>query len=411
MIVQRAYVYRLEPTPEQEQFLSQVAGACRALYNLALEQRMKWGRPGRPIRLAAQSRELTELRKEIDWMADAPVQALQSTLMDLDRAFENYFSGRSDHPKFRRKGDGDGFRLRDKNRIGFKRVNRRKGALRIQKIGWVKLSGWRPLGGELRNVTIKQRRGKWYASVMWRSEIPDPPRRELPPVGIDCGVTVFATTSGGVKRRSPRTLKTIEVKITVARGKLARRTYGSFNWKKQKRKVSSLIAKYNNIRNDFLHKLSLDFAKSHGMVAIERLQIRSMLRSNSSSSLNKAVLAQGWGIFRDYLSYKVPALGGELVEVPPNFTSQKCSECGFVSRESRVSQASFRCVSCGHKAHADTNAAINILRAGLARRACGSNHSGGRKQEPSDHQTIRLMTEPRGRTRGEANRETRNCLL
>ena len=377
MLLQRAYVYRLEPTAQQETFLAQTAGACRALYNLALEQRSLYWRPGRGITLKSQSHELTELRDQVDWLKAAPVHALQSALKDLDSALRNFFAGRASYPRFKRqgKGDGDGFHLKDKAYLGFKRLNRNKGAVRLPKIGWVKLRGVRRLGGELRNVTITRRAGHGYAAIAWQAEVADPTPSALPPVGIDRGVAILAACSTGATYVAPPFFKRIEKKLAHASRKLARQVKGCANWGKTKARIARLHVKAANARRDFLHQTSLDMAKSHGAVAIEKLQVRNMSRSAkgtveapgrnvaAKASLNRSILDKGWSMFATLLRYKLGDRGGELTEVPPQYTSQTCAECGSINKEGRKSQSELVCVACGHSANADVNAARNILQA------------------------------------------------
>jgi putative transposase len=375
MLLKRAYVYRLEPTLEQETFLAQTAGACRALYNLALEQRSLYWRPGRKITLMSQSHELTALRDDLEWMRAAPVHSLQSALKDLNRAFENFFAGRAAYPRFKRKGDGDGFHLKDKAYLGFKRLNRNKGAVRLPKIGWVKLRGWRALGGALRNVTISRRAGHWYAAVAWQAEVDDPASSLQPPVGVDRGVAIFAALSTGQTYTAPRFFGRVETKLANTQRKLARQMKGSANWRKTKARIARLHLRAANARRDFLHKVSLDIAKNHGVVAIEKLQVKNMSRSAKGTAeapgrnvaakagLNRSILDKGWSMFATLLRYKLGDRGGELIELPPQYTSQTCAECGSINKESRKSQSEFACVECGHSANADVNAARNILQA------------------------------------------------
>src|SRR5690625_1787899 len=113
MELNRANVYRLYPTNEQSEKLARIAGACRFVYNLALEQRRDWWRPGRRLNFAQQCQELTHLRKEVDWLAECPVHALQSALRDLESAYRNWWAGRAAPPKFRRKWKNDSFREPD----------------------------------------------------------------------------------------------------------------------------------------------------------------------------------------------------------------------------------------------------------------------------------------------------------
>ena len=75
------------------------------------------------------------------------------------------------------------------------------------------------------------------------------------------------------------------------------------------------------------------------------------------SGLNRAILAQGWGLLVRRLQEKAP---GRVEKIKPHFTSQRCSACGHVDPESRESQARFVCTACGFAGHADVNAARNI---------------------------------------------------
>jgi transposase len=83
---------------------------------------------------------------------------------------------------------------------------------------------------------------------------------------------------------------------------------------------------------------------------------------SQKSGLNRAILAMGWGMFAARLEYK---MGGRVEYVPAEYTSQRCSDCKYVDRENRESQAVFLCLSCGYSCNADVNAARNIA-AGLA---------------------------------------------
>lgn len=375
MLLQRATTFRLEPTEAQANAFAQWVGACRFVYNLALEQRCNWYRPGRRFSYNQQQGELTALRAEVDWLRAVPVHALQMSIRALDSAFQRFFAGLGCYPKPRRKGERDSFTLPDPAYLGFKRLNRNRGAVKIPKMGWVKLIGWRPLGGELRSITISRKAGHWYVSIAWRADIANPARSTLPPVGIDRGIAVFAALSNGMKIAPLNAFKRIEGRLAKAQRRLARKTKFSANWIKQKAKITKLHSHAANARKDFLHKLSTEIAKSHGVVKIEKLQVRSMSASAAGtvekpgrnvaqkSGLNRSILDQGWSMFATMLRYKLAERGGELVEVPAAYTSQTCSCCGTVDEESRKDQATFECSHCGHADNADINAARNILQA------------------------------------------------
>ena len=374
MLLQRANLYRLDPTPEQAAAFVQWAGVCRFVYNIALEQRSTWGR-AHHLSYNQQQREITQLRAEADWIRAVPVHALQMSVRALDQAFRRFFCGLGGFPTPRRKGVNDSFALPDPSYLDIKRLNRKRGAIKIPKLGWVKLLGYRPLGGELRSITISHKAGQWYVSVAWNCDMPDPASSSLSMIGIDRGVKVFAALSDGTNIEPINAFKTIQDKLAKAQRKLARKKKFSSNWRKQQAKIGRLHRKAANARKDFLHKHSTEIAKSHGVVKVEKLQVGNMTRSakgtaekpgrnvRQKAGLNRSILDQGWGMFGIMLRYKLAERGGQLIEVPAAYTSQTCSECGHVDAASRVSQAAFVCTGCGHAANADTNAARNISQA------------------------------------------------
>jgi putative transposase len=374
MIIHRANKYELEPTPEQAIAFAQWAGACRFVYNIGLEQRRDYGRKHR-LTYSTQQSELTALRAEYDWLRAVPIHALQMSVRALDTAFQRFFTGLGGFPTPHKKGLKDSFTLPDPSYLGFRRFNKNHGAVKVPKVGWVKLRGYRPLGGELRSVTIARKAGKWFASIAWRKEIADPAPRNLPGVGIDRGVAVFAALSTGQMIAPLNSFRCIEDKLAKLQRRLARKTKFSANWKKLAGKIARLHSKAANARKDFLHKHSTEIAKSHGLIKIEKLLVKNMSASASGtvespgskiaqkSGLNKSILDQGWSMFATMLRYKAEERGGALQEVPAAYTSQGCSACGVIHKDNRKSQTLFECVACGFTANADHNAAINIFQA------------------------------------------------
>jgi putative transposase len=374
VIDRKEALFRLYPTAEQRSSMAQFAGACRFVYNLALEQRRDWYRPGRHFNYAGQCREITLLRSEVDWLKAAPSQALQQSLKDLERAYKNWWAGRAGAPSPRRKGVHDSFRFPDPKQIEFERTGRSSGRIKLPKLGWVRLRGWRSLPGQLCNVTISLRAGQWYAAVQHEREIAEPLPSTLPSIGIDMGVEVFAALSDGRLIEPANCGKKALLRLRKAQRALARKQKGSSNRRKAVRRVQRIHKRVADARKDFLHKLSTTIAKNHGMVAMEALRVRSMTASargnaaepgrnvRQKSGLNRSILDQGWGLFKILLKYKLADRGGRLVDVPAPYTSQTCSNCGVVDAQSRIERSQFVCQTCGHQAHADTNAAINILR-------------------------------------------------
>lgn len=375
MLIQKCYAFRLETTPHQAATFARWAGTCRYLYNLALEQRRDWYRPGRKFSYSQQQLELTALRAEVDWIRETPIDALRNVLWSLDGAYQRFNLGIAGYPQNRRKNAKDSFSFFGAVYLGFKRLNRNRGAVRIPKLGWIKFVGYMPLGGELGGITIRRRGRHWYVIARWRTDIADPAPSILPPVGIDRGIAVFAALSTGHTVAPLNAFKRIEDWLAKAQRRLARKTKFSANWKKQKAKITKLHEHAANARKDFLHKVSTEIAKNHGVVKIEKLRVHNMSASakgtvenpgrnvKQKSGLNRSILDQGWSMFATMLKYKLAERGGELLEVDPAYTSQTCSGCGTIDKASRKDQATFECTACGHADNADLNAAKNILQA------------------------------------------------
>lgn len=380
-MILRGFRYKLAPTREEESLFRQFAGVCRLVYNLALEQRRDWWRSferetGRKLNYVAQARELTALRAEFDWIAAVSQTCQQQALRDLDKAFANFYAGRASYPLPRRKGVNDAFRFQGRE-IETKRLNARWSAVRLPKIGWVKFRDTRPMRGDVKNVTVSLDALGWHVSFACEIE-QFAPVNICPPVGIDRGVANTLMLSTGEKFSVPASLEAVERRKRRVQRALARKKRGSARRAKALRRVARLSARAARIRRDWTHKTALGIANRFGTVVLEDLKIRNMTASargtveepgrnvRAKAGLNRSILNQGWYGFETILAYKLEERGGTLVKVDPAYTSQTCSECGAGDRESRKSQAVFLCRHCGFRAHADHNAAINILRRNTA---------------------------------------------
>lgn len=377
MLIRKANTYRLYPIPDQAQQMAQIAGSCRYVYNLALEQRRTFSRRGRSINYFSQARELTMLRAEVDWFRACPVAAQQQALKDLDRAYQNWWAGRADYPTPRKKGLNDSFRFPDPAWIKIERTGKSSGRIKLPKLGWISLRGWYAIPGDIRNATVSRRAGQWHVSVQWQREVAEPAPSMLPAVGIDRGVAVFAALSDGTNVAAVNHGKKALRALRKAQRELSRKKRGSTNRRKAVHRVAKIHRRVANARKDFLQKASTTIANNHGVVVLEALKVRNMSASakgtiakpgknvRQKAGLNRAILDQGWGAFRVMLDYKLADRGGRLIEVPAAYTSQTCAECDVADASSRIDQARFVCTGCGHKANADTNAAIVILKRGM----------------------------------------------
>ena len=419
-IMRLAFKYKLRPTGKQEQAMRNFSGCCRFAYNALLaqekeeyqeyleelESRLCWGEAlskdeAKALCVKPKLNQYTfnyalkKLKEEYPFLKEyCHSQVLQQKVMDLYEAFKKFFKGTGGYPKFKKRHSDDGFRYPQ----GFK-VEEDNGRIFLPKIGYVRYRNSRKIEGIPKNVTVREEADGWYVSIQCEFELK--PEISIPDidtaVGIDMGVKRFLTLSdGNFINNLEEKLKPLENKIALLQKRIKHKVKGSNNIKKAYLKLTLLHKRKADIRNDFLHQVSTLLVKNHDVIVIEDLKVRNMSKSakgsianpgtkvKAKSGLNRSILNEAWHKFFTYLEYKLKLKGGILIKVNPKHTSQTCIKCGHISKDNRKEQEIFKCVKCGYEAHADHNAAQNILRrAGLARMACQANLTRGRQQEPA----------------------------
>lgn len=392
MLKRKAYKFKLKTSREIEKRCSQFSGCCRFVWNKALALNLTRLEAKQPLLWYNElAFWLTFWKKteEHGFLKDCHSQVLQQTLKNLDRAFKDGFDKKQSKkriPKFKHKFRSEGFRYPQ----GFKIENRR---VFLPKIGWAGFYKSRKIEGKPKNLTVSREADGWYFSVQTEIEIEDPVHPSISMVGIDLGISRFATLSNGETIQPLNALKKERNKLANAQRKLARQKKKSNNWKKQKKRIGNIHRKIRNSRNDFLHKTSTAISKNHAVVFVEDLRILNMSNSAKGTSdepgscvraktgLNRSILDQSWGFFRSQLEYKTAWYGGEVRVVNPKYTSQKCPNCQKIDPENRKTQSEFVCRSCSYENHADLVGAMNVLAAGLAVMACEANSKRSRQQE------------------------------
>ncbi len=372
------------------------AGACRFVFNRALALQNENHEAGNKyIPYGKMASWLVEWKNatETQWLKDSPSQPLQLSLKDLERAYKNFFQNRAAFPRFKKRGQNDAFRYPQ----GVK-LDQENSRIFLPKLGWMRYRNSRQVTGVVKNVTVSQSCGKWYISIQTESEVSTPVHPSASMVGLDAGVAKLATLSDGTVFEPVNSFQKNQKKLARLQRQLSRKVKFSNNWQKQKRKIQRLHSCTANIRRDYLHKVTTTVSKNHAMIVIEDLKVSNMSKSaagtvsqpgrnvRAKSGLNRSILDQGWYEMRRQLAYKQLWRGGQVLAVPPAYTSQRCACCGHTAKENRLSQSKFRCQVCGYTANADVNGARNILAAGHAVLACGGMVQSGRplKQEPTE---------------------------
>ncbi|MEU5058900.1 RNA-guided endonuclease InsQ/TnpB family protein [Streptomyces sp. NPDC056210] len=372
MCVKRAFKYRFYPTDAQAAELSRTFGCVRKVYNLALAARTEaWARQER-VNYNATSAMLTAWKRteELAFLNEVSSVPLQQTLRHLQTGFTHFFAKRARHPRFKSRKKSrksaeyttSGFRFRD-------------GGLTLAKMNEPLDIVWsRPLppGAEPSTVTVSQdAAGRWFVSLLCE----DPSLSPLPAtdqaVGIDVGLDHLLALSTGEKIANPRHERKDRARLAKAQQNLSRKAKGDgANRAKARRKVAGIHARIADRRRDHLHKLTTRLVRENQTLVIEDLTVRNMVKNRS---LARAISDAAWSDFRSMLEYKAAWYGREVIAVDRFFPSSKlCSHCGALAKKMPLHVRTWTCDTCGTTHDRDTNAANNLLAAGLAVTACGA---------------------------------------
>ncbi|MBN2701027.1 MAG: IS200/IS605 family element transposase accessory protein TnpB [Methylothermaceae bacterium] len=360
--VQRAYKYRLYPTPEQAEQLARTFGCVRYVYNHFLRLRTDaWYERQERVGYNDTAKLLTALKKAPDtvWLQEVSNVCLQQSLRDLDTAFRNFFQGRTKYPAFKKK------RARQSARYTTNGFSYRDGQIKLAKHKEPLNIRWsRRFSGTPSSVTVsRDSAGRYHISILIEENVATLPVNKQE-VGIDMGLTHAVITSGGQKVNNHQYLKQSEKKLARAQRSLSRKKKGSANRAKAKLKVARIHAKIADQRKDFAHKLTTQLIHENQVIAAESLQVKNMLKNRS---LAEAISDVGWHQIITMLAYKAEWYGRSFVQIDKWYPSSKrCHVCGHLSDTMPLSVRYWDCPACGSSHDRDVNAAKNILKAGKA---------------------------------------------
>jgi putative transposase len=361
----RTYSYPLRPTKQQAQVLSAWIESCRYLYNVALEQRKDAYRKVRKsVSLYDQFRDLTELRTEPEWKTIS-AEVLRSPLTRLDRAFKAFFrrvknDENPGYPRFKNKRRYDSFSFGTDNPVVVD-----KDRVKIPSFGYVKFHRYRKLPAYIKIKEVQIKRSKtdqWY--VHFVLDLGEAPKKIIPKtsVGIDLGLTHFATLSNGEQIANPRYYRASERALAKRQRKLARKQRKSNSREKARVLVAKAHERIVNQRKDFTRKTAKELIGRYDLIIHEDLNIKGMVQTNN---FGKSINDVSWGYFLQCVAYKAEEAGKFVIGVNPIGTSQKCSGCGKIVKKD-ISERIHNCPFCGLTLDRDHNAALNIKALGLS---------------------------------------------
>lgn len=380
----KSYKTEINPTPEQKQTINRTIGVCRYVYNFYLvcnkeiyktEKRFvsgidfsKWI-----------NNEFIPNNPEFHWIKEVSSKSVKQSIMNAEKAFKNFFKGRSRFPKFKKKSKSDVkmyFVKTDAKTI----IQCERHRIKIPTLGWVRLKekGYIPTNSNthiIKSGTISSKAGRYYVSVLVEEQVPQKSRLNESGVGIDLGLKDFAICSNGKTYKNinkSSQIRKLEKKLKREQRSLSRK-YESYkklnknlkgeatrqNIQKQKLKVQKLHQRLDNIRTDYINKVISELVKTKPMwISIEDLNVSGMMKNRH---LSKAIAQQKFFEFRTKLLAKCNTYGIELRIVDRFYPSSKtCHNCGSVKSDLKLSDRTYHCDECEYTEDRDYNASLNL---------------------------------------------------
>ena len=359
----KAHKIRLHPTPEQAIYFAKAAGTSRFVWNWALAEWNRQYEAGLKPSAFKLKKQFNNIRRaQFPWTWEVTKNASDQPFLDLGKAFTAFFEGRARRPRFKsKKRSKPSFYLaNDQFELGDHHIW-------LPKLGWVNMAENLRFVGKVTGARITKTADWWFVSL--QVEIPDTrPEHKPRAVGIDVGLNRLATLSTGEEIENQAFLKIALKKLRRANKRLHRRKRGSKNREKARRQVARLHYRITCLREDLLHKLTTQLASRYGIIGMEDLNVKGLLKNRKlARSFSDAAL----GKLLSLLTSKVEQRGGQVIKVDRFFPSSKtCHGCGWKWEDMQLCDRVFlcqnpRCAYYQFEQDRDWNASLNILREAL----------------------------------------------
>lgn len=354
----RTYTFQLLPTRAQEKHLADALEATRLIYNEGLAELINhYKDTGKSLNRFARDRMHNKARHP-----EVAAVLVDTTIARLHGSFSNFFRGlksgqKVGYPRFKSANRWNSFQFRDAQQ------HIKDGRLMVpHKMGRsIKVKQHRDIDGKFLRARIVRKSSGWYVQAVCEVDAVALPQ-SAKAIGLDFGLTSLVADSNGEITKNPKYFRTSMKKLGKLQRSLAKKKPGSNRRKKAKAQVAKHYEHINNQRRDYLHKVARRYVNEYGIIAIEDLNVSGMGKSRAFS---RSIHDASWGMLRTLLEEKAESAGRQIIAVAPQYTSQKCSECGAHVQKS-LSVRTHSCIECGYNDDRDVNAAKNILRLGLS---------------------------------------------
>jgi putative transposase len=362
----KAHKIRLNPTPPQESYFYRASGVARFAWNWALEEYKRRKAAGQVIAWNEIKKEFrAKIETEFPFVKEVTKCAAEAAIADLRQTINTYYKTKEATPKSKVKFPGP--RKRSKKIGGFGLNNDKFWVyghmIYVPKLGEVNMAEALRFDGRILNGRIKELAGRWYLTITVEVElVAQPAASPLRSVGIDFGLSTFATLSNGEKSETQAHYRQAEGKLKRFQRGLARKKKGSNNRKKWKLKIARAHGRVSNLRSDFLHKFTSEVTKRFSIVCVEDLCLKGWIGLAGKSTHDAGV-----GRAINQLEYKTDEVGGKLQKVGRFFASSKrCHVCGYIKEDLELREREWKCPNCGAEHDRDENGAINIEMEGVS---------------------------------------------
>jgi len=380
--MRKSFKVELKPSNKQRTLLVKHSGIARFAYNWGLGRQIENKKNNNKFLTAIDlHKELVKLKKtDFPWMYEVSKCAPQIALINLEKAYKNFFrnckkkkKGKKGFPRFKSRKNGIGSFTLDGSICAYNKY------IQLPRIGKIRLKekSYMPTDLRVTQATISEKAGRWFIAISFDipKRISFKPREGI--VGVDLGLKELAVCSNGLVVENPRPLKKRLKKLKRLQKKHSKKQNGSKNKEKSRIKLSKLHYKISCIRRDVLHKLTTYLTKTKSRVVIEDLSPSNMIKNHC---LAQAISDVGWAEFRRQLEYKADWYNCKIIVVDRFYpSSKKCSKCGNIKKDLTLSDRIYKCEVCGLEIDRDLNAAINLEKypstvSSTGIKACGENN-------------------------------------
>ena len=356
-MIRKAYKYRIYPNKAQREYFAKVFGCVRFFYNKSLSDMNELYKSTGKFKniTPASYKEDYPFLKEVDSLA------LSNAQLNRNTAFKNFFSHKSNFPKFKSKRNDQSYTTNNQGSVKFSTNDR---YISIPKCPRIRIKKHRDFIGMIKSITVSMTTdNKYYISLLVEEETESINLMDNA-IGLDLGLKSLIVDSNGNKYKNHKYLTKSQNKLTKEQRKLSKMVKSSNNRNKQRIKVARIHRHINNQRNDYLHKLSKKIIDENQIICVESLSVKDMM---NDSKLARNISDVSWSRLVSMLIYKASWYDRKIIKVPSTYpSSQLCSLCGYQNKEVKnLKIRKWTCPKCGLVHDRDCNAAKNILSKGI----------------------------------------------